>query len=111
MICGGVVRTRSTGSPSTVFAWLLHAHPPNVPIRVLHDPSGPSLKIAGESIWLTYRWDNILSVFVWMAVFLALGAFIRRRLQFLETLPETYDASPPASPSENRNDLLDLKLS
>jgi len=36
----------------------------------------------------------------------------QRRLQFLETLPEDYDASPsPSSQPPGPNDLIDLKLS
>ena len=36
----------------------------------------------------------------------------QRRLRYLETLPENYDASPPtSSQAPGPNDLIDLKLS
>jgi len=48
----------------------------------------------------------------WMAFFLTVLKITQRRLQFLETLPEDYDASPPpSSQPPGPNDLIDLKLS
>jgi hypothetical protein len=47
----------------------------------------------------------------WMAFFLAFLNITQRRLQFLETLPDDYDASPPASKPPRPDDLIDMKLS
>jgi hypothetical protein len=66
----------------------------------------------GESPWLVYPWKGILVTAGWMAFFLMSLAMTKRRLQYLETLPEDYDqASPPWSQPPGPNDLIDLKLS
>jgi hypothetical protein len=107
----GIPRTRSTDSWATANAWLSR-HPLNAAIGILHDPNGPNIKIVGESSWVVYPWKEILGVSGWMAFFLTFLSITQRRLRFLETLPEDYDASPPLSPTPpGPNDLIDLKLS
>ena len=109
VLCGGTTRTRSTRSPSTVFGWLNGAHQVNSPVRILYDPEGPTVKIAGESPWLVYRWPDIFLACGWLAVFFTLESFVTRRLRDLELLPSGYDANPPAPPAEPRPwDLIDL---
>jgi len=109
--CWGIVRTRSTDSSATANAWL-ERHRLNSSVGVLHDPSGPEVKIVGESPWLVYPVKGILTMSAWMAFFLTFLNITQRRLQFLETLPEDYDASPPpSSQPPGPNDLIDLKLS
>jgi hypothetical protein len=111
MRCGGIIRTRPTDSPRTAYSWLSR-HLRNSAVGILHDPNGPDIKIAGESRWLVYRWDKVLVVFVWVAVFLPSFLITQRRLRYLQMLPEDYDASPPASsPPAGPDDLIDLKLS
>ena len=111
MRCGGVIRTRPTDSPRTAYDLLSH-HLRNSSVAILHDPSGPDIRIAGESPWLVYRWDKVLVMFVWMAFFLPFFIITQRRLRYLQTLAEDYDASPPASsPPAGPDDLIDLKLS
>src|SRR6267378_1317384 len=111
LICSGIVRTRSTDSSTTANAWL-ERHRLNSSIGVLHDPNGPDVKIVGESPWLVYPVKGILTMSAWMAFFLTVLKITQRRLQFLETLPEDYDASPPpSSQPPGPNDLIDLKLS
>jgi hypothetical protein len=80
-------------------------------VQVLHDPNGPDVKIAGESAWLVYRWDKIFLMCGWLAFFLTLHTIVQRRLEYLETLPEDYDASrSQSSPQPGPDDLIDLKL-
>jgi hypothetical protein len=109
--CVGIVRTRSTDSSATANAWL-ERHRLNSAVGVLHDPTGPDVKIVGESPWLVYPVKGTLTMPAWMAFFLTFLSITQRRLQFLETLPEDYDASPPpSSQPPGPNDLIDLKLS
>jgi Protein of unknown function (DUF3592) len=108
--CWGIVRTRSTDSSATANAWL-QRHRLNSAVGVLHDPTGPDVKIVGESPWLVYPVKGISIMSAWMAFFLTFLNITQRRLQFLETLPEDYDASPPSSQPPGPNDLIDLKLS
>jgi len=94
---------------------LTRRSPTNVPLAsetILHDPTGPDVKMVGESAWLVYPVKGILTMSAWMAFFLTFLNITQRRLQFLETLPEDYDASPPpSSQPPGPNDLIDLKLS
>jgi hypothetical protein len=106
--CWGTARTRDTGSALTANSWLMH-HRLDPAVGILHDPNGPGVKIVGESLWLTYSWREISTMSGWMAFFLTCLNIIQRRLQYLETLPENYDESPPEPPRPN--DLIDLKLS
>jgi hypothetical protein len=106
--CWGTVRTRNTGSALTANGWLMR-HRLDPAVGILHDPNGPGIKIEGESPWLVYPWTEISTMFGWMAFFLTALNLTQRRLQYLETLPENYDESPPEPPRPN--DLIDLKLS
>jgi hypothetical protein len=109
--CWGIARTRSTDSPATVYQWLMR-HPLNSAVGILHDPAGPNIKIAGEPFWLVYPVKEILGMSGWVAFFLGFLHVTQRRLQFLQTLPDDYDASPPpASKPPGPNDLIDMKLS
>lgn len=109
--CWGIARTRSTDSSATAYGWLMR-HPLNSEVGILHDPNGPNIKIAGEPFWLVYPVKGILSMSGWMTFFLTFLNITQRRLQFLETLPEDYDASPPpASKTPGPNDSTELKLS
>jgi hypothetical protein len=108
--CWGIARTRSTDSSATANKWLMR-HPLNSAVEILHDPNGPKIKIAGEPFWLVYPIKEILVMSGWMAFFLTFLNITQRRLQFLETLPDDYDASPPPpSQPPGPNDLIDLKL-
>jgi hypothetical protein len=106
--CWGTVRTRNTSSELTANDWLMR-YPLNSSVRILHDPHGSGVKIAGESPWLAYPWTEISVTFAWMAFFLTFFNITQRRLQYLETLPDDYDESLPQPPRPN--DLIDLKLS
>jgi hypothetical protein len=92
--CWGIARTRSTESWATANAWLSR-HPLNSAVGILHDPDGPNIKIVGESFWVVYPWTGILGMSGWTAFFLTILNMTHRRIQFLETLPEDYDASHP----------------
>jgi hypothetical protein len=107
MPCAGMVRTRSTDSPSTVYQWLIHGHALNSRVQILHDPNGPGLKIAGEPAWLLYRWDKIIMLSGLLALLFIAHAVVQRRLEYLETLPENYTAPPQTGPDGP----IDLKLS
>jgi hypothetical protein len=109
--CWGIARTRTTESPATAYQWLMR-HPLNSAVGILHDPNGPNIKIADEPFWLVYPVKGILVMSGWMAFFLTFLNITQRRLQFLETLPDDYDASrPPASKPPGPNDSIELKLS
>ncbi len=107
MPCAGLVRTRSSDSPHTVYQWLTHGHALNARVQVLHDPNGPGVKIAGESAWLVYRWDKIFTLGGLLIFFFVAHAVVQRRLVYLETLPESYTARPQTGPDRP----IDLKLS
>jgi hypothetical protein len=111
LLCWGTGRTRATDSPTTANEWLSQYRLSSA-AGILHDPRGPTVKIVGESSWLVYPWKGILVMAGWMAFFLMSLAMTQRRLQYLETLPEDYDQSPPpSSRPPGPNDLIDLKLS
>jgi len=111
LLCWGIARTRNTRSSSTAADWLMRQRF-NSAVGILHDPNGPSVKIADESSWLVYPWTEIFTMFGWMAFFLTFLNITQRRLQYLETLPDDYDESPPPSSQPPApNDLIDLKLS
>jgi hypothetical protein len=107
MPCAGMVRTRSTDSPYTVYQWLIHGYALKSRVQVLHDPNGPGIKIAGESAWLVYCWDKIFTLTGVLAFFFIAHAVVQRRLEYLETLPENYSAPPQTGPDGP----IDLKLS
>jgi hypothetical protein len=47
----------------------------------------------------------------WLAFFLTFHTIVQRRLNYLETLPEDYDAFPSRSlPRPGPDELIDLKL-
>src|SRR6266571_9067872 len=111
MPCRGIVRTRSTSSPYAVYDLLSHGYQRNSHVQILHDPNGPDVKIAGESAWLVYSWDKIFLILGWLAFFLTLHTIVQRRLEYLETLREDYDAFPSrSSPQPGPDDLTDLNL-
>ena len=64
----GMVRTRALDSSATANAWL-ERHRLNSAVGVLHDPTGPDVKIVGESPWLVYPRKGILTMSAWMAFF------------------------------------------
>jgi len=110
-LCEGIVRTRKTDSQILANTWL-ERYPLNSAVGVLHDPNGPGVKIVGESTDLVYPWQEIFGMSGWMVFFLICLTVTQRRLQFLKTLPEDYDASPPpSSKPPGPNDLISLKLS
>ncbi len=106
--CWGIARTRSTESTATANDWLMR-HPLNSAVGILHDPNGPNIKIAGEPFWLVYPVKEILVMSGWMAFFLTFLDITQRRLQFLETLPDDYDASPPPSQPPRPDDSIDTE--
>jgi len=110
-LCEGVARTRTTDSEALANSWG-ERHRFNPAVGVLHDPNGPGVKIVGEPASLVYPWREIIGMSGWMIFFSTFLVITQRRLQFLKTLPEDYDASPPpSSKPPGANDLIDLKLS
>jgi hypothetical protein len=108
--CVGIARTRSTNSQALANAWL-ERHQFNAAVEVLHDPNGPGVKIVGEPSSLVYPWREIFGMSGWTIFFLISLIVAQRRLQYLETLPENYDASPRTqSQPPGGDDLIDLKL-
>ena len=109
-LCEGIARTRTTDSQRLANSWF-ERHRFNPAVGVLHDPNGPGIKIVGEPADLVYPWKKIYLMSGWMIFFGTLFIITQRRLQYLKTLPEEYDSSPPPRPQPRADDLTDLKLS
>jgi hypothetical protein len=110
-LCEGIARTRTTDSQALANSWL-ERHRFNAAVGVLHDPNGPGVKIVGEPASLVYPWKEIFGMSCWMIFFLILLIITQRRIQYLETMREDYDASPPSgSPPPKGDDFIDMKLS
>jgi len=110
-LCEGIVRTRTTDSEQLANSWF-ERHRFNTRVGVLHDPNGPGVKLVGEPASLIYPWKEIFGMSAWMIFFGTFFIITQHRLQYLETLSENYDASPPSqSQSPRGDDLIDLKLS
>lgn len=108
--CVGIARTRSTNSQRLANAWL-ERHQFNSAVGVLHDPNGPGVKIVGEPASLVYPWRDFFGMTGWTIFFLICLTVTQRRLEYLNTLPEDYDSSPPyPSQPPGNDDLIDLKL-
>ena len=109
--CVGIARSRTTDSWALANAWL-ERHRPGTAVTVLRDPNGPSVKIMGEPASLVYPWRDIALMSAWMIFFSICLAITQRRLRYLETLSQDYDASPLSKPQPSRgDDLIDLKFS
>lgn len=110
-LCEGIARTRTTDSEELANSWL-ERYRFNPAVGILHDPEGPRVKIVGEPVYLVYPWKDIFGMSGWMIVFSTLLIITQRRLRYLETLPEDYDASPPSSPQPSKDDdPIDMNLS
>ena len=112
MPCHGMIRTRSTQSTSRAYDWLIHGYHVSERVKVLYNPSGPDIKIAGESIWLRYNTDRLMLNALWVLVFFGLHAFAQRRLEYFRSHPEAETVSTqPGCPADDRDRLTDLDLS
>ena len=107
-LCEGIARTRTTDSQALANTWA-ERHHFNEAVGVLHDSSGPGVKIVGEPVSLVYPWKEIFGMSGWMIFFLTLLIITQRRLQYLETLPDASRHSGPPPPGGD--DLIDMKLS
>ncbi len=112
MPCHGIIRTCSTQSTDRAYDWLIHGYHVNDQVRVLYNPNGPEIKIAGESIWLRYNTDRLLLNGLWVLVFFGLYIFAQRRLWYFRSHPEA-ETMPTrlGSPADDRDRLTDLDLS
>jgi len=112
MPCQGIIRTRSTQSTDRVYDWLIRGYHVNDQVRVLYNPNGPEIKIAGESIWLRYNTDRLMLNGVWVLVFFGLYIVAQRRLWYFRSHPEAETMpTQPGSPADDRDGLTDLDLS
>ena len=110
-LCEGIARTRTTDSQALANTWG-ERYRFNPSVEVLHDPNGPGVKIVGEPTYLVYPWKEIFGMSGWVIIFGTLLILTQRRLRYLETLPQNYDASPSSeSQPPTGDDLIDLKLS
>ena len=104
--------TRSTQSSHRAYAWLIHGYQVNERVKVLYNPNGPDIKIAGESIWLRYNTDRLMLNALWVLVFFVLYAFAQRRLAYFRSHPEAETVSTqPDCPADDGGRLTDLGLS
>jgi hypothetical protein len=108
--CSGIVRTRSTQSAHKCYQWLIHGYYPNEPVKVLYNPNGADIKIAGESIWLRFNFDRLTVDVLWVLAFGVLYAFSQHRLHYLENHPETKIAQTDPQ-SRDKQKLTTLSLS
>jgi hypothetical protein len=112
MPCHGIIRTRSTQSTYRAYDWLIHGYHVNEPVKVLYNPRGTEIKIAGESIWLRYNTDRLMLNALWVLVFFGLYASAQRRLEYFRSHPEAETVPPQShSPADDRYKLTDLDLS
>jgi hypothetical protein len=112
MPCRGMIRTRSTQSTHRAYDWLIHGYHVSERVKVLYNPNGPEIKIAGESIWLRYNTDRLILSTLWVLVFSGLYAFAQRRLSYFRNHPEAATVPTlPDSPADDRERLTDLDLS
>ena len=109
-LCEGIARTRTTDSQALANSWF-QRYRFNPAVEVLHDPAGPDVKIVGEPASVVYPFTQIFGMSCWMFFFLVALIITQRRLRYLQTLPEDYDASPPSpSPPQRGDDVIDMKL-
>jgi hypothetical protein len=109
--CIGVIRTLSTSSWTSAQSWIKR-HPHNSLANFLYDPRTGRLRFADETVWDVCPQEDILILLVGGGFGLLLRVAVQRRLRFLGSMPEDYDASPPTSSNPSRPDeLTDLKLS
>ena len=109
--CIGIISTLPTQSWAEAQTWL-RRHPPSSSTQVRYDPLGPNIRFVDESLWDVYSWRKFVALLVLLILGVVLHRSAQRRLRYLETLPEDYDASPPPSPDEHGpNEIIDLKLS
>jgi hypothetical protein len=112
MPCHGIIRTRSTQSTYRAYDWLIHGYHVNERVKVLYNPNGPEIKIAGESIWLRYNTDWLMLNGLWVLVFFGLYGFAQRCLWYFRSHPEAETVpTQPGSPADDRDRLTDLDLS
>jgi hypothetical protein len=110
MPCHGIIRTRSTQSTYRAYDWLIHGYHVNERVKVLYDPNGQEIKIAGESIWLRYNTDRLILNALWVLIFFGLYAFAQRRLEYFKSHPEAESFPPPPASPDDRHKLTDLDL-
>jgi hypothetical protein len=111
MPCHGMIRTRSTQSTYRAYDWLIHGYHETERVKVLYNPNGPEIKIAGESIWLRYNTGRLILNALWVLVFFGLYAFAQRRLSYFRSHPEAEtEPTKPGSPADDRDRLTDLDL-
>ena len=112
MPCHGMIRPRSTQSTYRAYDWLIHGYHVNERVKVLYNPNGPEIKIAGESIWLRYNTDRLMLNGLWVLVFFGLYAVAQRCLSYFRSHPEAETVpTQPGSPAGDRDKLTDLDLS
>jgi Protein of unknown function (DUF3592) len=112
MPCHGIIRTRSTQSTYQAHDWLIHGYHVSERVKVLYNPNGPEIKIAGQPIWLRYNTNRLILNGLWVLVFSGLYAVARRRLAYFRSHPEAETApTRPGSPADDRDRLTDLDLS
>jgi hypothetical protein len=109
--CIGVIRTLSTSSWASAQSWIKR-HPPNSLANFLYDPRTGRLRFRDETIWDVCPQQDIVILLVGAGFGFLLLVAVQRRLRFLGSMTEDYDARPgsrtnPSSPDE----LTDLKLS
>lgn len=112
LLCHGIIRTRSTQSTYQAYSWLIHGYHVNERVKVLYNPNGAEIKIAGESILLRYNVDRLILSVLWVLVFSGLYASAQRRLAYFRSHPEG-EKVPTQAPSlgDDKYKLTDLDLS
>jgi hypothetical protein len=111
MSCHGIIRTRSTQSTHQAYSWLVHGYHVNERVKVLYNPNGSEIKIAGQSLWLRYNADRLMLNALWVLVFFGLYTVAQRRLAYFRSHPEAETLpAPPGPPADDSDRLTDLDL-
>jgi hypothetical protein len=82
--CRGIVRRRSTQSAHECCQWLTRGYHPDEPVQVLYNRNGADIKIAGESIWLRFNFDQLTVNVLWLLAFGVLYHFSQHRLHHFQ---------------------------
>ena len=109
--CIGNIKTMSTTSWRSAQSWLTR-YPRNSVLSFLYDPASGQLRFADESIADVVPPQNFIILLVAGGFGVLLLVAVQRRMRFLKTMPDDYDATPPDSHDGRKPDeLTDLNLS
>lgn len=108
--CIGSINTLSASSWRSSQQWISR-HPPNSTASFLYEPASGRLRFADETVGDVCPPENIVILLVASGFGLLLLFAVRRRMRFLQTMPEDYQAPSAPSGGSDPNQMTDLNLS